>query len=196
MYYPDSPTPVSPDFLKKIDQDAPGTWLGSIKADGFRRICQKNGKVWHISGKKGGTGEHVKMPNEIADALAEYPWPENITLDCEWIGRRMIEHVAHEYLYVFDILDGAPAIQRLSLLNTFGMLWGDSVLVKFMPVWTNPGLFDRFQEQMTNPLSEGLVVRRADSRHLMGRNGCKTNPHCLKIKYRNIREQTHVKEQP
>ena len=203
MYYPDSPTPVSPDFLKKIDQDAPGTWIAQPKMDGHRKICAFNGSTWHVSGKKGGTGEHSKIPAEIMADLLDGYWPDGIVLDCELVGPRMIEHTAGKnMLIVFDVLSIPKAIKESTFIER--IMYMNAIMDGIDPTgtiqrsihWYNPGLFDRFQEQMTNPLSEGLVVRRADSRHLMGRNGCKTNPHCLKIKYRNIREQTHVKEQP
>ena len=187
----DNPTPVSVDFLRKIDVSAPGMFLGSPKLDGYRRIAIKNGNLWTITGKKGGTGELVDMPKTLQADLVYMPWPENIGLDCEWVGRRMVESVEHDILYVFDVLDERPAKERLEWLADFFKQHGETKYVRSVPFWYNPGLFDRFQEQMTNPLSEGLVVRRSDSRHLMGRNGCLTHPAIFKIKYRNIREIKH-----
>lgn len=200
MYFPDNPTDVSPDFLKKIDQDTPGTWIAQPKMDGHRKICAFNGSAWHVSGKKGGTGEHSKIPKEIMAELMEMHFPEGIALDCEWVGPRMKEHAKRDVLYIFDILtypepeDRLYYAHRRYLLKLLIGRWYNGAnpekAIAGVPSWQNPGLFDRFQEQMTNPLSEGLVVRRADSRHLMGRNGCLTNPLIFKCKYRNIREKT------
>jgi len=57
-----------------------------------------------------------------------------------------------------------------------------------LPVFANPGLVEIFQQQMQDPLSEGLVVRRADSGLILDLRAPKENPLWFKLKYRNIRE--------
>lgn len=203
MFHVDNPTAVSPDFLKKIDQDPPGTWIAQPKYDGWRRCAWRVDGKWIWQSKKGSAGADVAMPANLVSELESLPLKAgvDIGLDCEWVGKRMVESVDRDRLIIFDVMTDKTFEMRLGTLyaleafrkdqKKIGSPERDAQCVEFCGSWTNPGLFDRFQEQMTNPLSEGLVVRRADSRHLMGRNGCLTNPHVLKVKYRNIREIKH-----
>ncbi len=203
--YPDNPTRVSIDFLKRMDDDAPGTWLGSVKHNGYRRFATKAGNQWTWRAKPAGSGELKEMPRALREEFEALPWPDGITLDMEWTGTRMIaEHPKHE-LWVFDVLAG-PETEFLHALNSgepfsartdyLTNLWYDVVEkdkiltghIHFVTHFSNPGLVDLFQRQLCDDASEGIVVRRADSKIIGNAHRCVEHPHVRKILKGHLKE--------
>lgn len=191
--YPDNPSAVSLEFLKRLDADAPGRWLAQPKYDGWRRIIDRNDDgsyTWRA--KPSGSGSTKSVPDDLRAEFESMNWPRGCTLDVEWMGQRITRE---QKIFVFDLLrhNGkwlrkVPFLERSLILN--GPVRPDSFgsRVRYAPVFQNPGLADRFLEQMTNPESEGLVVRRADSGIVGGLSTCEPNPLCFKVKYRDIRK--------
>ena len=183
MILPNNPTQISLDFLKKLDADKPGTYMAQPKMDGFRRILRLTDKGYVPEAKKGGTGEMKPFPPELAEAIKLLP--EIGDLDCEWLGTRMVENKPRHELYIFDVLrPNASFLMR--------WLWLTDTLTGHLPdrirlasVTYNPGMTDLFQQQLTDPMSEGIVIRRADCA-LIQKGGI--NPLMFKAKYRDIRE--------
>lgn len=184
--YPDNPSRVSLAFLKDLDAQAPGTWLAQPKLDGWRKIADNTSGQWVYSAKHD-TGPAAKpLPDELRREFEALPWPPNIVLDMEWCGNRCVQHVKEHSLHVFDLLscdlrildllsygdDGwlgqVPFEKRYSALEyivqMLPVLGGKPKHVHLIPCRKNPGLVDYFAEQLTNPLSEGLVVRHKDSK--------------------------------
>ncbi len=124
------------------------------------------------------------------------PWPDGIGLDAEWYGPRH-KGTPHS-LHVFDLLYLAgfwvgelPFEERYAALATIMQgkprTGGDrpgcqGERVRLMPCVRNPGLMDYFAQQLTNPFSEGLVVRSASQTLLGSYAACADNPYSLKIK--------------
>lgn len=201
--FPDNPTPISLNMLESLerrDADKPGRWIAQPKMDGWRRCCFRSmGGRWTYTSKRQSAGSTIELPPELRSALERLAlryqnarhggrtWP--LALDCEWIGKRMVEHVDFDRLWIFDLLlPDLPFSQRLELLDDLQEHCREAV-VQVMPHWSNPGLVERFQDQLTDPLSEGLVVRRADSVHLLGEKDCKVHPLVFKVKYRDVKER-------
>lgn len=189
FYYPDNPVSVSVAFLKTIDADPPGTWLASCKWDGWRRIATKDNGRWNFRAKPSGSGETKTMPDSLRVEFEEMDLPGDCAYDCEWVGPRgvFLKRPDHR-LYVFDWypLNGPcpPFSERHTGLGN--LIFGENI--SFVDCFSNPGLVDRFQEQMTNPLSEGLVVRRADSTIIGHPSKCVDNPKIFKVKFRDVRK--------
>ena len=104
------------------------------------------------------------MPKYLVDEFESIKWPIEwgysvLGIDMEWIGPRMVEKVKEDKLIVFDLFMDAPFWLRRELAYRFlfSQPWESNPVQHLEDCgrWTNPGLFDRFQEQMTNPLSEG-----------------------------------------
>ncbi len=146
---------------------------------------------------KPGSGSSARpLPPDLQAEFEALPWPDDVTLDMEFVGPRMIEHKPQPSLHVFDILSNEPfEIRRKRLYDIVKPLvyngnWEAFChsRVKIVPYQRNPGLVQMFEDQLINPLSEGLVIRRADSRIIGHPARCVDNPHVLKVKYRNVRE--------
>lgn len=204
MVHPDNPSLVSVDFLKKLDADPPGTWLAQPKLDGWRRVLVKgpyaNGTYpWTAHAKRGSEGAVKPFPPDLAAELERLPVPDGTAFDAEWVGPHVAEHFKsfgfsgpRHSLHIFDCLmwEGkwlrtTPFKHRVGLLRIYGPPERNIFTVQKVP---NPGLVDLFQQQLTNPLSEGLVIRRADSGLILSETKCADNPLWFKIRYRNIRE--------
>lgn len=120
-------------------------------------------------------------------------WPDGLELDCEYTGPRQKNGV-HE-IYVFDLLgfqDGWINWFYCNRRLTLEALWTTLTSqphVHIVPVVENPGMVDFFAQQLTNPLSEGIVVRHKDHKHIGALNGCATSKTGFyKIKHREIKE--------
>lgn len=191
MRYPDNPTPISSDLLKQFDADPPGTWLAQPKLDGWRRIAVHDGTQWRYHAKPHGAGAAIPaVEADLQDEFEALPWPPGLGLDMEWVGPRHAG-AAHS-LHVFDMFQfgGAPGFEepfefRYGALDAIWQtVQSKDARVHLVPVFANPGLLDRFLEQMQDPRSEGLVLRRADSTLIGKRNACATNPHVFKVKFK------------
>lgn len=182
--YPDNPVPVSVDFLKKLDADPPGTWLAQPKLDGWRRIIHFDHGTWIAQAKRGSEGHLKSMPEIICRELDKIAQEiDGESWDCEWMGNRCKGDVGAHTLHPFDVLRHNGEWLRDM---PFASRYQRASLVQTSP---NPGLLDLFQQQMQDPLSEGLVVRRADSKLILNPNKCADNPLWFKVKYRNIKEK-------
>ncbi len=199
--YPDNPKPVSLDFLRKLDADPPGTWIGQPKLDGWRRVAWHGDGGWQYISKRESSGNRRPLPLDLQAEFEGLPWPDGLGLDCEWMGPRQVAHIKGDSLHVFDLLMGPvtpgstrsdwlgdmPFVDRYILLHSLMESGRQSKQVRLVPAWANPGLVDRFMEQTQDPLSEGLVVRRADSKLIGALHRSAENPHWFKVKYRGIK---------
>lgn len=183
----DSPVLISIDLLKTIDAERAGTWLGSAKLDGRRRLAYFDGRDWLYRAKN--RVDSLDIPVHLRNALEMIPWKAGTGIDLEWTGLRGAGDAG--VLYIFDVLyvDGSfcqwPFVKRVEWLR----LWSQytSLLVQFAQHKENPGLFSLFQEQLCNPLSEGIVAVRADSTLIGNRERSVESPHCFKVKFTRMR---------
>jgi hypothetical protein len=208
--FPDNPTRISAALLKRLDADAPGTWLAQPKYNGWRCVIWSPGSApgveqqW-VYASKYKTGPRAKPPpKELRKALEALFWPETAgpppgcAFDAEWMGPRggtphfvLFDLVSfHEWLGNMPFQDRYDWLADLYEQATTGHSMGalDSLrrdpLVKLAPCWRNPGLHDRYLEQLQDPLSEGLVLRRADSKLIGSFDGPADNPQWFKVKYK------------
>lgn len=195
--YPDNPKRVSLDFLRTLDSEPAGTWLAQPKLDGWRKIADSTSGEWHY-GAKHTKGDAAKpLPPELRKEFESLSWPKGIVLDCEWVGCRVVEHVKEHCLHVFDILmhendwlGNMGFWERYKLLAHIfakASLYIPGPYVHLVPCWPNPGLMDRFMEQLQDPLSEGLVVRHKDSGLVGSFSAPAVNPQWVKVKYRDTK---------
>ena len=192
----DNPRLISVDMLAKLDKDPPGTWCGQKKLDGWRRTITKSagnptGTPWSYQAKHTSGLAAKSMPDDLRTTFESLPWPAGV-YDCEWVGPRQAggEHS----LWVFDLLHGkgrwlgdTPFFHRYALLKEImaGVAWKNAGGIYLVPVFSNPGLVDRFMEQTTDDLSEGIVIRRADSGLVGSTTACKDNPLWFKVKFKD-----------
>jgi hypothetical protein len=207
------------DFLARLDQDPPGTWIAQPKLDGWRRVVIFTDQApaapagllfdlhpgWIAYGKRAGAAQCRQMPREITFILDDLASRlQGRAWDCEWMGPRLTGELAgRHHLAIFDLLmrDGQwlremPFRERISakaklILPPAEYPAGPSP-IQVVPSYTNPGFVDLFQVQMQDPLSEGLVVRKADSGLVLDPYRSASNPFWFKIKYRNIQEKITI----
>ncbi|HEY3319858.1 MAG TPA: hypothetical protein VGP72_05205 [Planctomycetota bacterium] len=210
LRYPDTPRRVSVEFLRRLDTEVPGRWHAQRKIDGVRRVAWLADGKWTYYSKHLVGPAAMPMPNTLVAEFESLPWPDGIGLDMEWSGRRCVQFITEHKLHLFDLLMAPVGITKQCRSSANGDCWlGDvpfstryellrqlveavkmaatspSNHIHLIPCWTNPGLVDRFLEQIQDPLSEGLVVRRADS-GLVGHTGrFAENPMWFKIKHRD-----------
>lgn len=123
--FPDDPSRVSQDELKRMDESAPGTWFAQKKSDGWRRpgylmngdtfpdgcpLCpmgsKKPGRHWHFYAKRGTGVEATKQPPpDLVEELSAMQFPDNVAFDMEWMGPRVVATMQgrHEFR-IFDML--------------------------------------------------------------------------------------------
>lgn len=204
--FPDDPTPISLDFLRRLDADPPATWIASPKYDGHRRILVKQSGGWQVFSKHR-QGATKPLPATLAEALAALPVPEGTVFDAELMGTRGVAHDRTPRLLIFDLLmdkgrwlRSVPFKTRWELLAG---LWASAQVVASIIAWealgarfpvalvpqmTGGGLVDFFAQQMQDPLSEGLVIRHRDSTLLLDPRRVRQNPQVFKCKYRDLPE--------
>jgi ATP-dependent DNA ligase len=202
--HPDSPVKVSVAFLQELDRQPAGTWIGSVKLDGFRRVADNTSGRWEYQARHTKGPAARKMPDSLVKEFEGLPWPEGLCLDTEYLGLRCVDHLKGSHsLHVFDVLTfnntwlgNWPYCERLALLHEmYGNLFAhlidtdaDEITnIHYIPTQCNPGLVEMFEAQKQNPLSEGIVVRHKDSKLVGGFNGCKNGDRMYKIRYREVR---------
>lgn len=193
--YSDIAAPISLNLLREIDKSPPGTFYGQTKKDGKRRM------IFHTPGTfewlylaKNRT-DSQQMPTPLRAAFESMKWPEGIGVDAEFVGTRQKDGTPE--LYLFDQLARAgkwignePFTERYaSLARVFAALLDVPPSIHLLPAWSNPGLVDRFMEQMQDPLSEGLMIRRADSKLIGSPKGCAVNALWMKCKFREATKE-------
>lgn len=179
------------DFVCKLDAEEPGRWLGSPKINGRRRIAWKENGIWHYKAKNRDDAQELQP--ELRAAFESMDWPDGCAFDAELAGPR---HAGMKHsLHLFDLLmlDGewlgeAPFWERYERLrglfsNQKPETSNQKPPVHLVPLYANPGLPDRFMEQLQDPLSEGLVIRRHDSLLIGNTRCCATHPHMFKLKH-------------
>lgn len=123
--FPDDPTRVSREYLRKLDEEPFGTWLAQPKSDGWRRpgyfmngdlfkdgcpICppsqKKAGRHWHFFAKKSDGQEALRQPpQDLVEELSLIPFPDNTAFDMEWMGPRVVDALrGRNEFRIFDLM--------------------------------------------------------------------------------------------
>lgn len=179
LRFPDSPRLIDLDMLRKLDAEPAGTYLAQPKIDGVRRMCYKTGGVWTYYAKN--KKEPVALPDGLRQEWESLPWPDGIGLDCELSGPRDVGGVP--MLWVFDLLmldgqwhGGYTFRERRARIydivnphecNGHWEQFRRSGHIRVLNNTPNPDMVDLLERQKENPLSEGIVVSRAD-RQIVG----------------------------
>jgi len=189
---PDNPSLVSLNFLQQIDSEATGLWTAQSKLNGWRRTAWRIDGAWQFSAKHK-TGPAARpLPKELIAEFASIEWPECdvLALDMEWVGPRG----GGDSLHIFDLLSckhgwlGNTAFTARHLMLERIMSGQQTKAIRLVPYWSNPGLGEKFMEQLQHPYSEGLVIRRADSGLIGAFDKCANNPHWFKVKFQTAKE--------
>ena len=196
MIHPDNPQRISTDYLARLDKDPPGTWLAQRKYDGWRRVLAKEKGKWTAYSKHQSAGSTQAMPQNLLDALDALPVYDGTVLDSEWMGNRCSQWVQGHTLHIFDVLaiGNDSGIRRWLRdvpfekrhVEMLAMLSGCKPPLFLVECVPNPGMLDLFQRQLQEPLSEGIVVRKASSGLILDQNKPATNASWFKIKYREV----------
>jgi ATP-dependent DNA ligase len=196
--FPDNPVRQFAPFLRKLDAATPGTWLAQRKRDGWRRPGYKDGGKWTFYSKYlEGDQALTQPPPDLVAELASLGIPDGTAFDMEWMGRRATDHTGGRHWFeLFDLhyYDGQwqgdiPYAQRYGNLKTLlglcrakaGVLAPRIILIPSV----DRGFASFFAEQKLDPLSEGMVLKRANSTLCGGFSKPIDNPLWVKIKYRD-----------
>jgi hypothetical protein len=184
--------------MRKLDAAPPGTWLAQRKRDGWRRPGYRMDGKWTFYSKYlEGDQAKTQPPADLVAELDSLGIPDGTAFDMEWMGRRATDHTGGRHWFeLFDLhyycgqwQGDVPYSQRYANLKTLLELHRGktSILaprIILIPV-IDRGFSQFFEEQKLDPLSEGMVVKRADSTLYGGFDKPRDNPSWLKIKYRD-----------
>ena len=201
--WPDDPNRITADFLKRLDGSyPPGTFVGEKKWDDFRRPAYKEGGQWTFHAKRNEFASRLPPPDLVRE-LETLDLSDGTALDMGWVGPRDVFKVlkGRNFFVAWDLIfwqgewQGAvPFSQRHANLSTIlGMAKakaGNAAERILVATPVSGHLFKLFEEQKQDPLSEGIVVRKADSGLVGGWSGPTKNSAWFKAKYRDIKEPT------
>ena len=177
---PDNPCLVSLDYLRRVDgENPPGALLAQSKLNGHRRVALFLPHGWiYISKYSAGPAARA-LPASVKAPFEGHAWPAGIGIDCEWVGPRG----GAQALWVFDLCyyrgewcGDMPFSDRHAILASLAYRH----TVRCYP---NPGLVDVFYQELTVPQSEGLVIRRADSKLIGKWDGFAESGTTWKVKF-------------
>lgn len=201
--WPDDPQRIPSDFLKRLDQDYPaGTFLAQKKWDDYRRPIYKVAGKWEFHAKRNEEAKKLPPPDLIRE-LDALELPDGTALDMGWVGPRDVFKTlrGRNFMVAWDMpfwqgqwQGSVPFSQRYANLKTIlgiakAKVGNAAERVLVVPIQT-ANFFQFFEEQKQDPLSEGIVIRRADSGLVGGWRGPEKNPAWFKAKYRDIKEPT------
>ena len=194
MRYPDLPQEIDMSYLERMDREPPGTYCAQSKLDGQRFTEEWKDGEWTFAAKN----NPAKWPDDLTEEWVEFWRPVTsrfwqLRTDSEWTGPRQGKP---SIVWLFDLLSykdkwlgDTPFPDRYSCLaRMYFKLMGNKPLgrIRLLPVFTNPGLVDLFHQQLVNPLSEGIVIRRHDSGLVGGLNHPVVNPMWMKAKFETV----------
>jgi ATP-dependent DNA ligase len=194
---PDKPIRTTEGFFDVVD----GSWVCEAKLDGFRmEIGKFHGKIHAIS-------RHYK-PEPVCEEIRNKMYeiiPEGCSLDCEWINPTRIKAINTQYgtklpliekVMVIDVtwfnglyLSSMNFKERTSL-QIYQNLPSTSMKMEEWPLIfkaiQRPGNLAKsfYLEQMNYQISEGVVVKKLNSKMIGSKRESAKNPSWYKIKYR------------
>jgi hypothetical protein len=207
MRHVDLPQLVDVSFLDELDKEEPGTYLAQPKIDGHHLDARQSGKVWKFYNKHG----HIikkKIPAELMADWVEFTAPldgKDARFNAEWVGPRCNSphHIVLRDLYEWEgewmghtmFVDRYAALAKVydELVSEFGSIperirlsecWPSGLPENATDGWEYVSLRSRFLQQLQDPTSEGLVIRRFNSLLIGSTTKATENPHWFKIKAR------------
>jgi len=198
--YGDDPVMVSENRLREINQES-DKWVATPKYDGWRRFIYWTGELTLLSKSRGKAEEARKpLPTKLMDQLRGLvqAMPEGMAWDVEWMGPRC--HCEH-HLIVHDILYSAgdwvghlgyekrhPLLEKLWVAAKAAEVAPD---IKIVQAWRGEDFEALYEAQRENPLSEGLVLKKAGVALIQSdvfkvADKVLDNPSYVKVKYRDV----------
>jgi hypothetical protein len=181
--HPDMFTRVSYEFLQRLDKEA-GAWLGQPKLNGHCVLVHKDGKTLFVQNKGGEEKSHIPT-GQMALLSALLEDLEEVTVQAEFVGPRA-DYLGHMPVPRIEIVDclrwrgewlrHKPFGERLELLEVEG--------IPHLPAVESPLLCDLYAAQLTDPVSEGIVVRSATSGLVLHPDVCRVRSDWFKVKFR------------
>ena len=182
--YPCKPNPLSPESRYFDDLDRDVQWVAEIKKNGWR--CG----VYRDSGLTLWT-RHKTVIHEPLAALRDslMAVPENTILDGELIHFRTKDIKGALYLFDILVLRGRQ-ITDLPLADRRKHLEDIAVKLSGIPLaeQVRVGKKNLYLQAIKEPVNEGIVLKKLDSKHLVSEKRCPQNPFWLKVK----RPEAHV----
>ena len=190
--FPDKPLASSVAVLPSLRD---GQWLAEFKYDGWRVWIEvgaaDDGSDWRYTTRRDKPCP-VSRPlrQDVARQLAAGPAnvlpPPGTIFDAEWMARRAGHARGEERVWLFDLLRVGPAGWRLGsgALERFDALRATAPAGLIVP-HTLAGYGAFFESSKLDPCTEGVVLKRVDSRYIGSARGCCQNPAWLKVKWRD-----------
>lgn len=189
--WPDNPRRAYAEFLHEADKSN-DKWFAFKKWDGWRRPAYNETDGWKFYAKATkGEEAAAQPPPDMVDELRSLNLPAGTALDQEWMGRR-----ANSGNHLFVVLDmlywkdkwmgDVPLIDRLFLVQqclSIAKSKGNAPRVVFAPFVTSD-FCSYYEKQKGDPESEGVVIKRSNSKLVGGMHSCQDNLDWWKIKFR------------
>ncbi len=197
---PDKPIRTSEEFLNDVEVDE---WSCEMKLDGYRiEIGKDNGKI--ISRSR--HDEILKINNKLIDLFREI-LEDGSAIDGEWINHSRIKSINttmnvnlpliecigfHDITWFNGKFTGSMPLDSRRNLPIFKKLEaatmnnpiGDLQVFK-IPMLSVGNVLDFYNEQKNFTLSEGIVIKKRNSKLIGGKLQSAKNPCWYKIKYRD-----------
>lgn len=197
--YPDKPILASESFLNGLDEN----WIAEPKLDGYRCYVIKTG----------GNIDFVSRHNKRLDvnkSIRSYfqQFKQSFIIDCEWINDQRIKAIntefsknlkMHEAIGVFDIvrfneewITSKPLVERRDneILKSISICEINEVLnhsIFRLPSRNGKEALNYFNEQKNYLISEGIVVKKLNSKLICSSKDSANTNSWFKIKYRNAK---------
>jgi len=163
--YPPRPRRISPTLLESTYSEDEG-WIAEKKMNGWRGVVLHDGKTSEIWNRHGAVMATGQGEEEMAKHLANILPGSSTIVDGEMIGRRTT--TVKGIFYAFDIcmiegewIGDRTYLERRKVLQTLlASHQGDKL---WLPTYVNRGKFDYFKDSIGDELSEGIVIKRANS---------------------------------
>jgi len=193
--YPCKPNtlPLTSELFDQLNNDP--SWVAEVKRNGIRSeiYSEKDSKVLCTRNK---TIVEDKLP-EIRRQIELLP--SGIILDGELISKRPKNWEKHFYLFDIIAYEGKylvnlPLIQRREILEKVYekyLQWEKKIEIS---KWVYTNKRELYYSSIGDELQEGIVIKRLNSKYLIGSNSCPQNPYWLKVKkvdkmFKNVEEK-------
>lgn len=193
LHFPDKPFEQDPKFLEEWDKSR--KFICEQKIDGWRMviIITEYGMEFVSRHNKNHTADIEPEVKKAALELRDH-FPVQTQIDSEWLSRRARSpgRELKPRLFLLDVIRHGPQwllsktySERHKLLEVAIPNISDRDRIDLPPT-AEAGAFTSFyEEQKTIVFSEGVVVKRKDSKLIGSRTDCAKNPQWFKVKYRS-----------
>lgn len=185
MRYPDTPCrEIDPIHLA----DMPG-WICKLKIDGWRCMVHRlEGQFTYLSKSL----KPLAVPNDVRLPFEKYVSgiaPANCILDCELTGNRRSQDAAG--IFLLDIIRWQGSREPMIASDRWEL--AQATLPRYAVPSTLTGFRAFFDAGKADPLAEGVILMKGDSKYAGGKYACVMNLGTIKCKWRAGQAGTTVK---